>query len=230
MKRMMLHLLCLNVRRTFGDALGRALSGTAHRLSYLHTHDDDPMSSPESRPRLPPVSATLAGYLKARVPSFILEDPLVLVARGAGVERVATWLATEEARELVSALVLLEHAAGDAHSTNADALAGVLEFARDAVADPGEKLLVALSIGDPSGPTTLADGLRAALHEDGNWAHGPQPHLHIRTLPPEASGASETEGEQDETASTLLRALEQELLPFLRDLGPASAPDETLAR
>jgi hypothetical protein len=106
----MVHLLCVNVRKTCAEALEQALARIPHRQAFLQLREEARSRPPGASLASPTTTASLARYLEVEVPSWIPDDPLVLLARGRGIERAAAWLLPEEARELVSALVLLDDA------------------------------------------------------------------------------------------------------------------------
>ncbi len=232
----MVHVLCVNVRKTCAEALERALVGLPHRQSFLQLRDEPRSRPPGSQPRFPTTTTSLARYLEVEVPSWIPDDPLVLLARGSGLQRAAAWLMPEEARELVSALVLLDDArfpetAGEA----AIPLDGLIEFACDAAADPGEKLLVAASFeGPPSAgaPRSVVRLLREAAITGTAVTDGTDPLRCLRSFPATAHPLldSPPPDDADSLPAQFLRLLEAELVPFLRALGPAPLPTHEAVR
>ncbi len=232
----MVHVLCVNVRKTCAEALERALVGLPHRQSFLQLRDEPRSRPPGSQPRFPTTTTSLARYLEVEVPSWIPDDPLVLLARGRGIQRAAAWLLPEEARELVSALVLLDDAPNpDPADEAAIPLNGLIEFACDAAADPGEKLLVAASFEDPPGngdARSVVRHLRKAAITGAAVTDGTDPLRGLRSFPAATGPAGDVAapGDADSLPAPFLRLLEAELVPFLRALGPAPLPTREALR
>lgn len=224
----MIQLICVNVRKTSGQDLDAALTGVPHRTSYLHTHEEAPASTPvpRSRPFAAPHPLTLPP--RNTVPGWLPGEPVVLLARGSAIDHVSEWLTGDEAREQVSALVLLD----DGPTAPCDrrpqaAYHGVIEFARDAAADPGEKLLLIASAS--ANATTAADDhvvarLRAAFGAALGQTGDPRHHIHLCSLPlvpPPSPSPTPAAGALPQPFILLLREL---LRPFLLALEPESAP------
>jgi len=232
----MVHVLCVNVRKTCAEALERALVGLPHRQSFLQLRDEPRSRPPGSQPRLPTTTTSLARYLEVEVPSWIPDDPLVLLARGGGIQRAAAWLLPEEARELVSALVLLDDTPSPEPTGEAAIpLDGLIEFACDAAADPGEKLLVAASFEGPPGadaPRSVVRLLREADITGAAVTDGTDPLRCLRSFPAAAHPLldSRPPDDADSLPAQFLRLLEAELVPFLRALGPAPLPTHEAVR
>ncbi len=226
----MVHVLCVNVRKTCAEALEQALAGIPHRQAFLQLRDEPRSRPPGSQPRLPTTTASLARYLEVEVPSWIPDDPLVLFARGSGIQRAAAWLALEEARELVSALVLLDDGPGaDPASVTGGPHAGLIEFARDAAADPGEKLLLVASFGDLTGsdpPRSVVRQLRASVPPGAAAAEHEVAQRFLREYPASTPPGADESSEADSLPAPFLSLLAMELVPFLASLGPAMGAEE----
>ncbi len=216
----MLHMVCLNVRKTQGEVLDDALGLVPHRLTFHVTPHPSPGHGTASGSY-----TSLFGFMNAKVSGWRTDEPLVLLCHGVGNHWVRHWLRREEDRELVSALVLIDalHGAPAPGARFDEEFSGVVEFARDCLADPGEKLLLALSRTIRAG-SAHSVGFGALLRH-AIWSSG------TRASPCTASWASNIEvldlsdlGPEDLPAPAV-SLLRTKLVPFATDLGPASAPD-----
>jgi hypothetical protein len=224
----MLHMVCLNLRKTYGDLLDDVLGSVPHRLTF-HAPPDGSLNGPASSPLSGGTYATLRGFMETRVAGWQGYEPLVLLSRTDGNRFVRRWLRHEEDRELVSALVLVDalHGAPAPGTQFDDEFSGVVEFARDCLADPGEKLLLALSESIQAGSAHCV-GFGALLRHavwssapegeivDTHWAE----NIEILDLPDLGT---------EELPSPAVALLRSRLVPFATELGPASAPEQPLA-
>ena len=221
----MLHMVCLNLRKTCGELLDDILDPVPHRLTFHSTSGQSRReSSPPSR-RSGGAFATLRTFLQERVSNWQGYEPLVLLSRGEGNRLVRRWLRQEEDRELVNALVMVDalHGAPAPGLEFDNEFSGVVEFARDCLADPGEKLLLALSESIQAG-SVHSVGF-AALLRHAVWSSAPKGEVidtgwaeNIDIVDSPALGGEEL----PDPVISLLRA---RLVPFAIELGPASAPE-----
>lgn len=216
----MLHLVCLSVSKSNREPLTRVLGRLPHRLTFF-TPGDLAATTRASTAHAEDAVGSLRTFLESRVESWQDHDPVVILSRGVGNGLVFRWLMREDDRELVTAVVLLDalpHA--PSHLTeHSNELAGVIEFARDCLADPHEKRLVAVG-APPRLGVSLDTLLRAAL-----WPT-PEVGLEGRGEAPRGVELLElTELGADDLPEAALALLGSHLVPFLVSLGPASAPE-----
>ena len=215
----MLHLVCLNVNKTQEDLLDGVLEPLPHRLTF-HMGFEVPLASP--RPRTASTSATLRSFLKDRVPNWQGYEPIVLLARTSGVKTVQRWLTQEDDRELVTALVLVDPRSSDLDLTSfGDGRCGIIEYAKDCLADPSEKLLLSVARrprNDDTRAGSIATLLQATLASSEGWL---QPDRSIFAV--DLDNASEAD-----LWHRTVELLRRRLVPFLSELGPVSAPEPLL--
>jgi hypothetical protein len=216
-------MVCLNVRKTYGDLLDDVLGAVPHRLTFHAPPDDSPPSS--ALPRRGAAETTLRDFMQARVSNWQGYEPVVLLCRNSGNAFVRRWLRQEEDRELVNALILIDalHGAPPPGKGFEDEFSGVVEFARDCLADPGAKLLLAVSTFIQAG-SAHSVGFGALLRHavwataapdeiiDTRWAD----NIEIVDLP---------ELDNADLPVPTVSLLRSRLVPFAAELGPASAPD-----
>jgi len=224
----MLHVVCLNVRKTCSELLDDILARIPHRLTFYAAPEDSQREATRLRPTYAGANATLRTFMRSRVVCWQGYEPLVLLCRDGGNSLVRHWLRHEEDRELVNALVMIDalHGAPWPDAQFDEEFAGVVEFARDCLADPGEKLFLAVSERIAAGSVRsggFGSRLRRAV-----WSAASDGEIIDTQWADNIDIVDVAELGTDELPSPVIALMRSRLVPFVAELDPESASGSPL--
>jgi hypothetical protein len=155
-------------------------------------------------------------------------EPLVLLCRDGGNALVRHWLRHEEDRELVNALVMIDalHGAPWPEAEFDEQFAGVVEFARDCLADPGEKLFLAVS-ASIAGGSGRSGGFGARLRR-AVWSAASDGEIIDIQWADNIDIVDLAELGTDELPPPVVSLMRARLVPFVAELDPESASRSSL--